>query len=345
MKTFSTIPAVLGWSLGWVLQGFVINADPATLSWGFTLDGYPITEPRLKNLQSETGIRADFIVFFLQWPEPGAAPVTAFPRETLDAIWNQGAAPCITWEPMFLKEGKEITVPGRQILEGRYDPYLKTFAREARAWKKPLMIRFAHEMNLRRYHWGTETAAYGPESPALYRKMFRHVVTLFRKEGANNVRWIFCPNADSIPNPAGIPPAAWNQAGNYYPGQEFVDILGMDGYNWGTTQTTARHGWDSRWISFKQIFQGLHEELRALAPGKPILIMETSCVCQNGDQVQWITGLMETAQRWNLAGVCWFQVNKEQDWRLQGGNAAGVAHALKSGGKGRAQDWLRSLKP
>ncbi|MDP2989933.1 MAG: glycosyl hydrolase [Kiritimatiellota bacterium] len=340
MKIVPVFACILGWTLGLTLNGCV----PPQLFWGFALDGNPLTEARLKALQAETGIHADCIVFFLRWPEPNDSLTGIFPQETLDAIWDQDAVPCLTWEPMVLKEGKEIAVPCRQILEGAYDPFLAAFARAARTWNRPLMIRFAHEMNLQRYHWGTEAGAYGPESPGLYQEMFRYVVTHFRNEGADNVRWVFCPNAESIPNPARDPQATWNQARNYYPGDAWVDILGMDGYNWGTTQTKDRIGWDSRWVSFEQIFQELHAELKELAPTKPILIMETSCVDQDGAQARWGTDLLKTVRSWKVIGVCWFQVNKEQDWRLQKASAALIAGALKPAGGSQAQHWLRSLK-
>lgn len=331
-----------------MMQGAGAGAEAsgsATLLWGFAIEGCPVTEARLKKLQADTGIQPDIIVFFLQWPKPGPVPKDAFPRASLEAIWNQGAVPCVTWEPMFLEQGRGIAVSYRQILEGRYDRYLVTFARGARDWGKPFMIRLAHEMNLRRYHWGTDAAGFGPESPGIYRKIFRHVVKIFRDEGATNVRWVFCPNAESVPRPSGTGTNAWNRAGNYYPGDDFVDILGMDGYNWGTTQTKAKQGWDSSWLGFDRIFGELHAELKALAPGKPIMVFETACAGRGGDPDRWTSGLLDQARRWRLRGVCWFQVDKEQDWRLRGTSVARVVKALKPKQERKTRKWLETIKP
>jgi len=331
--------------IGMTLPGLGADTPAPPPFWGFTLDGYPITAAKLTDLRTTTGLRPDIIVFFLQWPRPGVVPTDTFPRESLDAIWNQGAAPCITWEPMTFSQGKAIAVPYRQILDGTYDPYLRAFAGQAKAWDQPFMIRFAHEMNLERYHWGTEIGRFGAHSPGIYRQMFHYIVTLFRKEGATNVRWVFCPNAESIPNPDSAPQASWNRARNYYPGDKWVDILGMDGYNWGTTQTKVQHGWDSRWMEFERIFQDLHKELKAMAPAKPIMVFETACVNQGGNRMQWIMRLTDTARQWDLKGLCWFQVNKEQDWRLQHEYAARIAKTRKPGVEGQAQQWLRNITP
>jgi len=293
-------------------------ADDAPPPWfGVALDGHPLTGERLEAVAEEIGVRPDMVVFFLQWPGDPAAGF--FPGRTLDAIRESGAVPCLTWEPMVLEDGEEKAVPWERILGGDYDPYLVSFAEQARAWGRPFVIRPAHEMNLERYHWGTTREAYGPRSPAIYRRLFRHIVTVFDQAGAANVLWAFCPNAESVPG------ASWNRASAYYPGDAYVDLLGMDGYNWGRTQTLEKHGWDSRWRSFREIFAPLHCELRRLAPRKPLFVFETAAVCRGGDRTAWIRGVAEALRAWRIQGVAWFQAHKEQDWRITAEEAALLA--------------------
>jgi len=282
--------------------------------WGAALEGYPITPEILAGQESASGLKPRLVVFFLQWPPPGAQG--EFPRQSLASIREAGAVPCLTWEPMYHdQKGQEAAVSYQQILNGGYDPYLTSFAQAAREWGRPFIIRFAHEMNLARYHWGTTRQAYGPESPGLYRKMFRYLVELFRREGANNALWSFCPNAESQPHPR-WDGAVWNRAAAYYPGNDYVDILGMDGYNWGTTQTREKHGWQSRWLSFTQIFDPLDKELKDLAPRKPLLVFETASAALGGQRSQWVREAVACLDRWEISAVTWFQVKKEVDWRL-----------------------------
>ncbi|HDQ40050.1 MAG TPA: endoglucanase [Desulfonatronum sp.] len=281
---------------------------------GAALDGYPITLPRLYEVQDELGIFPSMVVFFLQWPsQPGTGH---FPLETLHAVDTFGALPCVTWEPMYMHGDQENVILAERILGGEYDPYIRDFARSAREYGGPFLMRFAHEMNLSRYHWGTTAERYGPDSPALYREMFQYVVRMFQEEGANNVLFVFCPNAESIPHPIWNEKGEWNTAAAYYPGHDYVDVLGLDGYNWGITQNKEEHGWDSTFRSFEDIMAPMHEELRALAPEKPIVVFETASTELGGDKSVWIRHAVRTMEAWGVAGFVWFEADKEVDWRL-----------------------------
>lgn len=317
LKNFCLIPSL---SLIFLFPSLLQAGSPVCNShpffFGVALDGYPITKERLKNVTDDIGVSPDIVVFFLQWPSKQALRGAPFPEESLNAIWNAGAVPCLTWEPMYHPDRREVMVPCQDILNGTYDPYLLEFAKQTASWKRPFMIRFAHEMNIERYHWGTNKAEYGPESPNIYRRMFQYVVTLFQRAGAKNVLWVFCPNSESVPNASYDPSASWNRMEAYYPGDAYVDVLGMDGYNWGTTQTKAKNGWDSQWKSFADIFRPAWETLRRMAVDKPILVFETASVNQGGDKLLWINNALKTARSWELTGLVWFQVKKEYDWAI-----------------------------
>jgi hypothetical protein len=287
------------------------------LLWGFALDGYPITQQKLKDVESETGLVADLTVFFLQWPSPEKMKDARFPLESMENIWSRGSVPCITWEPMYYRDNMEIMIHYKDILNGSYDSYITAFANQSKLWGKPFMIRFAHEMNLKRYHWGTAEKDYGQESPVIYQNMFRYIVSLFRKAGAGNVLWVFCPNAESVPQTSYDKTASWNIIKNYYPGDDYVDILGIDGYNWGTTQKKEKHGWDSQWRTFNEIFKSARDELVSISSKKDILIFETATIKLGGSKTLWIKEALETSKKWGLAGIVWFQSNKELDWRIE----------------------------
>lgn len=313
-------------------------SPPALPFWGVALDGNPLTSERLNKVEAETGLPFQMVVFFLQWP---AKPETDnFPTESLTSIEQRGAIPCLTWEPMYYEDGRAVTVDWQRILAGDYDSYLIGFARQAKAFDHPLIIRLGHEMNLNLYHWGTSSEGYGKESPEIYKRIYRHVVEVFRKERANKVLWAFVPNSESVPPPGKDDANGWNRVTNYYPGHAYVDILGMDGYNWGPTKTLAKDGWQSRWQSFAELFDPLYRELRTLAPDKPIIIFEMASTSVGGDKEKWLTDALTTAKRWRLTGLVWFEVNKEQDWRLATGMNKGYLPLLQSNTSSE-QQWLR----
>ncbi|MDY6863520.1 MAG: glycosyl hydrolase [Thermodesulfobacteriota bacterium] len=316
-----------------------IKAPPL---WGLALDGYPITEEKLKGVESEIGLSSDIVIFFLQWPSIRDLHTVNFPRESLENIWNRGAIPCLTWEPMYYNNDREIMVPYEHILNGSYDSYIVGFAENARLWGKPFMIRFAHEMNIERYHWGTDKSGYGMQSPGIYKKIFQYLVMMFRKAGAENVLWVFCPNAESIPDPAYNSNAFWNQPKNYYPGENYVDILGMDGYNWGTSQKKEIHGWDSKWKPFDEIFREIYKELVNIAPDKPIFVFETSSADEGGNKTNWIKDAFKTVKKWRLKGIIWFQVKKEVDWRINSGGNTCYIDIIRNG-TSFSHYWIREL--
>ena len=86
---------------------------------------------------------------------------------------------------------------------------------------------------------------------------------------------VWCPNNTDQPGDA------WNNIAAYYPGDQYVDWVGMDGYNWGTTANTS-------WQSFDAVFSDIYRQLTALT-AKPLMIGEFACAEQGGDKAAWIS--------------------------------------------------------
>ncbi len=331
---------ILGVALLWAGAGLGESRREGAPLFGFALEGYPISESQVRSVLCETGIAPGIVLFYLQWRHPDGREPQLGP--SLEAIASMGAVPCITWEPMAIAGGKEVMIDHRVVASGGWDGYLADVAATIRAFGNPVLIRFAHEMNLKRYHWGTEEAGYGPDSPEIYRRLFRYVVAFFRKAGVRNALWVFCPNAESLPNRTMDPQAGWNTIASYYPGDDWVDVIGVDGYNWGDTQHVEKHGWKSSWRSFDNLFEQPVRELRALSTEKPLLIFETACAASGGDKGAWIREALQRAQAWNIQGIVWFQVNKEIDWRLQSGITAQDLAWLRST-LSPSHQWIRRL--
>ncbi|MFN2268264.1 MAG: glycoside hydrolase family 26 protein [Desulfonatronovibrio sp.] len=299
------------------------------LHFGIAVEGLPENADALYTLEQKAGLPVSMVNFFLQWPQDPHE--SEFPHAAFKSIHNLGAVPILTWEPMYYRGETEYIVPAIDILSGKYDEYINLFALRIRELEHPVIIRFAHEMNLKRYHWGSDESEYGPESPERYKRMFRYVHTRFDEVGAENALFAFCPNAESIPHPEYDQDAAWNTAMNYYPGDTYVDILGMDGYNWGTTQRAQIHGWESSWQSFEDIFSPMYHELKKINPVKPVIVFETATARQGGNRDKWVIEAFKTADSWGLGSVIWFQVDKEIGWTLdreEGSSYAGEVRRM-----------------
>jgi len=227
-----------------------------------------------------------------------------------------GRTPLVSWAGISLDA----------ILSGSYDAMIRARADGMKALGAPVFLRWCWEMNGNWYPCdGTHNNTPGTtDGPAKFVAAWRHIHDLFAAQGATNVVWVWSPNNDNVPS------VSWNHFTNYYPGDAYVDWVGIDGYNWGSTRS-----W-STWRSFSSLFSSVYS---AYAARKPIMIAETSSAEQGGNKADWITAARATIQSQfpAIAAVMWFDVLKENDWRVDssGGSFAafmGLAGSRYFGG-------------
>jgi hypothetical protein len=229
------------------------------------------------------GRQPAFVLSYKNWSIP------PFYAPELENVWDQGAVSMVTWEPQT-EDGKGI--PLRDIVAGDYDRYIRISAEEAAAWGKPIMVRFAQEMNGRWYPWGLGVNG---NTARQFREVWHHIFWIFRNHGADNVEWVWSPNEDAG---GGHPLAV------LYPGAEFVDWVGIDGFCWGGS---------IGWPSFTTIFASTYDRIRKLT-SKPVVIAETAAGEEDGDKAAWIASAFEReAHRFpNVRAIAWFD---EEDTR------------------------------
>ena len=150
-----------------------------------------------------------------------------------------------------------------------------------------------------------------------YIKVYRYVHDIFKKNEVNNVKWIFSVNWEDIPAIKG------NSFLLYYPGDPYVDFVGIDGYNWGETQE-----W-SRWITLNDLFKKVCDEA-TYELKKPLIISEFSSAGKGGDKALWIKEALRDIRLWqNIKAFILFNVKKEVDWNFSSDKTSG--QALKEG--------------
>lgn len=228
-----------------------------------------------------------------------------FPSADCDIVYQNGSIPCITWEPWrYIVSDEAYSL--QRIIDGDFDPYISAWATAAKNYKYPVFLRFAHEMNGNWYPWDGYHNGGASQGPARFVSAWRHVHNIFKGAGADNVTWVWNVNAGSTPD------EDWNKADNYYPGDSYVDWIGIDGYNWGTSAS-----WSS-WQTFNSVFSSIYSTLNAGHPDKPIMIGEMACSEDGGDKAGWITDTFNCLKT-SYSGIkCynWFNINKETDWRV-----------------------------
>jgi hypothetical protein len=206
-----------------------------------------------------------------------------FEPAELNAIWDRGAVPMIAWEP-FSYSGKSF--PLREIQRGRFDRYIRESARAARSWGRPILVRFAHEMNGNWYPWGRGVEG---NNSYRFRAVWRRVVRLFREQGATNVQWVWTPNV----NTGGQFPFR-----DLYPGNRWVDWVGFDGFNW------AQAG---EWNSFTSIVDNTYEEIARISD-RPMIVGETGSSESGGNKAEWVSSALtrEIPKMPRIRAVVWF---------------------------------------
>jgi beta-mannanase len=135
-------------------------------------------------------------------------------------------------------------------------------------------------------------------------RAWRHLRAIFDRAEATNVRWVWSPCADDSPAQRA------NAFERYYPGAAYVDVLALDGYNWGTSAEGL-----GGWRSFDQIFASPYARLTRLGT-QPVWIAETASDAAGGDKPAWVRDMFASAARYQrIRAVVWFNTLKERDWR------------------------------
>jgi hypothetical protein len=252
--------------------------------------GVPASYGQVDRFARATGRQPNIVLYYSQWHDPFQ------PRFAMQAR-SHGAIPFIQMEPW------QISMAA--IASGRSDAYLTAYARAVARYRYPVLLGFGHEMNGTWYPWGWTRA-----SPVTWIAAWRHIVTLFRREGAKNVTWIWTVNEEG-PGEAPLR--------DYWPGARYVGWVGITGYLFLPQET------------FHSAYAPTITALRTFIH-RPILISETA-VGQIAGQARNIPGLFSVIRAYHLLGFVWFDRNQNsgpyhQLWRLEGHRAAMQAFRL-----------------
>ncbi|MDD5680363.1 MAG: discoidin domain-containing protein, partial [Candidatus Omnitrophica bacterium] len=247
-----------------------------------------------------------------------------FPFRDCLTIYNHGTHHAVPFIDIHPSTSDADTAPHLlEIINGVFDDEIHNWARQARAFGKPLWISFDGEMN-GDWHSGSGAAnggstldGYGDpakaDGPEIYIDAWRHIHDIFDAEGVDNVAWVWSVYAYDWPQDS------WNHFENYYPGDAYVDWLSVHGYNWNRAELGG-------WQSFQTIFNDALGRIHMINSEKPVMIGEFGCADgEPGQKSTWITdafNLIKTTYDYIKCAV-WFDMNKEENWLIDSdGNVA-----------------------
>ena len=232
--------------------------------------GFSAVASRLPNL----------VGYYSGWAEP-------FKMSFAELMHKHGVTPFVQIDPRFASVSA--------IASGVYDDYLRSYADSVRDYGHPVVIGFGHEMNGDWYPWGFHHV-----DPATFVAAWRHIVTLFAAQGAQNVTWLWTIDQD---RPGTGPIRSW------WPGDKYVTWVGIDGYYVRPSDT------------FSNVFGQTIQQVQAFTR-RPILLSETA-VAPRANQFIKIADLFAGMQKYKTLGLVWFDKDQQgslynQNWRLEG---------------------------
>jgi hypothetical protein len=245
-----------------------------------------------------------------------------FPRDQVIETWRRGALPVLSWEPRptvqpIGPDSDNTKDPGytlASVIDGSHDEYIDRFATEVRDLGLPVAIRFAHEMNGNWFPWSEETNG---NSRGQYVQAWRHVHDRFTALGATNAIWIWSPNVITAHPSVRLAPL--------YPGDDYVDWMGMVGYY---RRVYLDDKGKPKPPTFDNTYQSTIDELHTVAV-KPIVITELGATEVGGNKTAWIQSVFDGLTRNpDIIGFVWFDHSVNgTDWRIESSDAASNAFA------------------
>jgi beta-mannanase len=208
------------------------------------------------------GKKLGVVHFFHPFACDGGNTQNHYPSvERINKVISEGYIPMITLEDHFVNIQPGMKQPNLySIVEGHFDAFFAEWAKEIKQVNGTVLLRILHEFNGDWYPWCTIN---NDKNPAILINAYRHIFNVIKRNGVDNVKFIWCPNSMSVPQ------ESWNYIMDAYPGDEYVDYVGLDVYNGaGRIQ--------SLWRSFRK--EGIENYfiLTELLPDKPLLICETA---------------------------------------------------------------------
>ena len=274
-----------------------------------------------------------------------------FPLD-MDRAWNRSIVPLITWKIADCNHG-DGGDPGitKKINNNMYDPYINQFADRLKKWlagsdgiygtdddrrafmrlgilsldfarefsqkiigvSNRIFLYLGHEMNGNWYSWSTGS------TPNDYVLAWRHTYNILSSKGLDptRVQWVWSVNAQDV---------GQYTAEEYWVGDNYTHWLGIDGYNWGSSQSWSKWQWPN------EVLDNMMGRLRKLSSTKPMSLNEYGTVgvrTGNTTDVQskneWLRQVCDYINNNNIKMASYFNVDEpNQDIMIFGGTHGDV---------------------
>ena len=174
-----------------------------------------VTLEQIEGFEEAVGKRQAIVASSSYWGEQ------SFPLHNLEIITRHNAIPLIYWSPWdkpYVMERGPDRFSLDAIVAGKWDAYIDSWARQAKAFERPIFVAWGLEMNGNWFPWSGYFYGGGKQlskdvyaGPDLYKRAYRYIVDRVRAIGAKNIIWVFHVQNYSYPSDE------WNQLAGILP--------------------------------------------------------------------------------------------------------------------------------
>jgi beta-mannanase len=244
--------------------------------------------------EAQQGRKFDIVHFYHQWTHN-------FPTAAERDLANGGRILLLNWKP------PPTSGSWAEVASGQHDAQITTTANRLKSFGRKMFLVFHHEPE-------DNVGPYGTASD--YARAYRHIHDVFRRVGADNVIWVW--------NVMGY--LGWEHLlGDLYPGDQHVDWIAFDPYNWYGCRSGAKPR------SFAEITRSFYDWTAAHTPGKPLMLAEYGLQEQpagSPSKAEWfrdqLTQLKTTRTR--IKALVYFNNLHNCDWRITSSSASVAAY-------------------
>lgn len=288
MKKISLVFGLLALSAQTMAQKVV---PPETGAYvGAYVDAGPLSDEvrpfEVANFENLIGKDLAWVYFSNNWVDGNIE----FPKANVKSCRDMGRIPYIRlmpWSQVSARSNGDPIFTMDAFLQGQFDSALKKWAREALAFPGPMILEFGPEVNGDWFPWngrwngaGTKNQ-YGdpniPDGPEKFRDAYRRVIDIFKAEGLTDVTWVL--HLDT----ARAPHTNWNRAKYYYPGDDYIDWIGLSVFG----AQLHNHAWQD----FMPKLKNFWPEIEDITRNKPVMISEFATIEDRksaGRKAQWL---------------------------------------------------------
>ncbi len=259
-----------------------IFAGSSEMTWGIFDPSTHYELSYVDAIENNTGIELDII---LEYYDLGYLPRV----DKMKEINDTGRVLELTFQTS--KYGTFDADALYDVLDGKHDAQIDALISRIKESDEPVLFRPNNEMN---GDWCSYNSMYTHKDTEAFKTFWKWLYNRFEEADCENVIWVWNPNWGDFPH------TEWNHYLQYFPGNAYVDVVGLTGYNTGTYYKAEE------WRSFSEIYMPMLWEYDKHFKNFPYMITEFGSSATGGNKGEWIASAFNQLSRLDIKAAVWW---------------------------------------